>query len=130
MKISGIFWTVILLSLFIVAYNFGWITLLVAYVAWHPIGIIIHCSFKSINIMDYNDDFDSDEIRELFLEAPYLYTMIHLFLVGFISGLYYCIKNLGKLISSFNNKLDNIEIKLPKKEKKKTFGEFKNDSLY
>jgi hypothetical protein len=127
MKKSGVFWLMVLAGILYFAYSLGWFYLVVAYVLWHIIGTITHYSFKSINIMNYNDDFVSDEIKELFLEAPYLFTMVHLLIIGIISGFYFGVINTGSYIRNFNQKLDNFEVKLPKKEKKKSFSEYSKE---
>ncbi len=128
MKKSGIFWLIVLAGIMYFAYSLGWVYLLVAYVLWHPIGVITHYSFKSINMMDYSEEFDGYEIRKLFLEAPYLFIMFHLMIIGLVSGIYCVIVNLGNFIRNFNSKLDKFEVKLPKKEKKKSFSEYTREN--
>jgi hypothetical protein len=129
MKKSGIFWLIILASVLYFAYTLGWVYLGVTYVVWMILGVIIHNNIDDIDIVNYNDDFQANEIRQLFLEYPYLFTCIHLFFIGVITGFYHSAKRIGNVLSNFNNAIDNFEVKLPKKEKKKSFSEYRKDSL-
>ncbi len=130
MKLSGIFWFIILAGLMYYAYTFGWICFSICYVVWCIIGAIIHNKIEHLDIFT-GEEINFDELGQMALEYPYIFTIIHLFILGFFIGIgaliYYISTHLGEILSTFNNKLDNIDLKPKAKPKKKSFGEYKNN---
>ncbi len=131
MKLSGIFWLIVVLGLLYFAYTFGWICLIISYVVWCIVGAIIHNNIDHLDIFSYDADLNLDELGQMALEYPYIFTTIHLFILGFFIGLIslvcYTVTHIAEIISTFNQKLDNIDLKPKPKPKKKSFGEYKNN---
>ena len=128
MKLSGIFWLIVIVAILYFASTFGWIVLSFTYLLWSFIAIILHNLEDEIDIL-IDDNFDMKGIKDLFLNYPYLYTGIHLFIVFLGISIYFVFGCLHKIFSLFNSKLDNIKLENIKirKEKKKSYSEFKKD---
>ena len=136
MKPLGIFWLIVIGALYYLAYTFGIWFLVGAYAIWYSMGLIIHNNIDDINILTDSDTIDEDDLKELFLGYPYLFTLIHLFFIGFCCGiaygLIYIIKHAQKYIKKMNNTMDSVSIKDIKtklqKPDSKNFKTFVKDS--
>lgn len=112
MKKSGIFWSVLIIGILYYLFNIDILTFLIGYLVFCVIGLIIQNT----------SEFTIFKLKELFLNKSYLFLIPHLFVLGFVIGFWSIVINIGKHLSSFNDRIDNIKII---KEKKKTFNEFK-----
>ena len=130
MKKSGIFWSVLIIGILYYLFNIDILTFLIGYLVFCVIGLIIQNTSEftiltktgRYKYIDDDEDIDIDKLKELFLNKSYLFLIPHLFVLGFVIGFWSNAINIGKYLSSFNDRIDNIKIR---KEKKKTFNEFK-----
>lgn len=133
MKLSGIFWTSILLGIFYFTFTLGLSWFVTTYLLWSLLGTIIHLS-SDYNIFTYRDDIDFDEMWKVFLESTYFYLLPHLLIFGFcigvFRGLFLLVVNSKKYLSTFNDKLDSVDLKPKPKPKKQSYGEFKEVIKY
>ncbi len=125
MKLSGIFWTIILIGVFYLTLTLGIGWFIGAYLLWTIVGIIIHLNsdYRFFTSGYYNEDIDFEEMWKGFLESPYLFLLPHLFSVGILAGFF---GGLYLLVININNKLDSVDLKPKPKPKKQSYGEFKD----
>jgi hypothetical protein len=125
MKKSGIFWSILLICILYYLFTISGLTLLIGYLVYHIIGIIVQLN-SDLSIFEegyYEDCITSSKVKKLFLNKPYLFLMVHLFIIGFCIVLYYTVINIGDCLSSFDDRIDKLKI-VTKKEKKKSFNEY------
>lgn len=127
MKKSGIFWTLLIITVLYYLFNVGIATFFISLLVYHIIAIIVQFNDDISIFNDGNDDTLSfRNMKELFLNKPYLYLMVHLFLIGFVIAFYHIVINIGEYLSTINDRIDNYKI-ISKKEKKKSFNEYIHD---